>query len=690
MRKETNMSTFLFTLLIHVIYHFLVQNRELCSLSINTSHNTLGVRQLRIVLHKEWNKRQNNCFLKKWKIQKIRKGKRTDRRYRQYRQYQQCRQYEIKSKELKNSEIWRIRREIEKEIEKKNIKQILQERFENINREELNKYNSFSYIYSKEELNEQIEHLCKLFNSLNGKQNDAHRGSDIKLPKLFGLPIAIKDNILTKGIRTTGGSRILSSYKPSYDSTVVSKLKQNGAIIIGKTHMDEFAMGSCTKDVQNPFNENFLSCGGSSGGSGSLVGSRIINCSVGSDTGGSIRTPAAVCGCIGLKPSHGRISRYGLIPYNEETDVVGLIVNNVYDASILLDVLCEEDEQDLTTLQTKNKDKDMTRPREKQNCGNASFRPVSSTSFFERLKQFGRSCEFANNKPLMNFRLCYLSDDLLDSYFVDRIIKDNYKEVIKNVKKLGGTIKSVKLNNLVDICYVYYMYSMVVAVSNISRFDKISYNAFEQCRPYVEGFGKDPVQEGEKIRSATTIAEFRSQLIGEQVLSRIIGGSLLFEYFHKVNIRNVFISVQHQLRKTLKKIFQHADCILLPSYPHSGTLKEGVNGTSVNGSSMNGTNVNGTSMNGTNVNGDLNNVVTNSPRYNFYMKELFSVIASVSGFPSMIIPSGHFTEQLNEPLSFQVVSNQFDELSMLKIALAYKEKMNVNELLAEHLCKRKK
>ena len=265
-----------------------------------------------------------------------------------------------------------------------------------------------------------------------------------KSGKMFGVPIVLKDNVNTKGIKTTASSKMLENYVPIYDATIVTKLKNAGAIIIGKSSMDELAMGgtnltAATGSVKNPYDTNRMS-GGSSGGSASLVGKGVVTMAIGSDTGDSIRKPAAFCGCVGLKPTYGRISRYGIIPYSSSLDHVGCFTGSVKDAAIALEVLAGRDDLDMTS----------------------SYEPVDNYSEFLSGDIKGKKIAILKN----------VTDNISN---VD--VLKCFDESIEKLKQQGAIVEEVILNEklMLAILPTYYLIANCEATANHANLNGICY-----------------------------------------------------------------------------------------------------------------------------------------------------------------------------------------------------------------------
>lgn len=263
-----------------------------------------------------------------------------------------------------------------------------------------------------------------------------------------GLPIAVKDVICTKGVETTAASKILKGFIPPYDATVISKLKKAGAIIIGKTNLDEFAMGSSTensafKTTKNPWDTSRVP-GGSSGGSAAAVASNMCLAALGSDTGGSIRQPASLCGVVGLKPTYGTVSRYGLMAMASSLDQIGVFAKTVEDAEILFNIISGYDEMDSTSIQTSN---------------------LKSQNDNEKFPAQGR--------PASGWKL-----GIPREYFgegLDAEVKKIIEEAIEKIKKEGNEIIEISLPNTEYALPVYYNIMAVEVASNLSRYDGIKY-----------------------------------------------------------------------------------------------------------------------------------------------------------------------------------------------------------------------
>lgn len=335
---------------------------------------------------------------------------------------------------------------------------------------------------------------------------------------LAGVPIAIKDNICTKGIKTTCASKILGDFKPVYNATVIEKLEQAGAIVIGKLNMDEFAMGSTNETsyygtVRNPWDTNKVP-GGSSGGAAASVAANEIPMALGSDTGGSIRQPAAHCGVTGLKPTYGTVSRYGLIAYASSLDQIGPIAKDVVDCAALFDVICGKDDKDGTSLDIKYE------------------------SILDSLNGNIKGMKIALPKE------CF--DKGLESQ-----VKTSVLSMAEDLKNLGAKIEYIEMPFLDYVIPTYYILASAEASSNLSRFDGVKY-----------GF------RGENFDGLTDMYNVtRSEGFGDEVKKRILLGNFVLSSGYYDAYYRKALQVKSLISKRFNEIFEKYDAILCPTSP---------------------------------------------------------------------------------------------------------------------------
>jgi len=393
------------------------------------------------------------------------------------------------------------------------------------------KFNS-GEVSSKEIVQEKILRINQLdptlntFLTLNSEQAlkraefiDNQRASGEHLPPLAGIPLAIKDNLCTKGIKTTCASKILGNFVPPYESTVTERLLNSGAVIIGKTNMDEFAMGSSTENsafgpTLNPWNTSKVP-GGSSGGSAASVAAGLCFGSLGSDTGGSIRQPASFCGVVGMKPTYGRVSRWGLIAFASSLDQVGPFSNNVSDAAEILQVISGKDVLDSTTVDT----------------------PVPN--YLESLV-----------KSIKGLKI-----GLIDNCFQHEGLATDVKEsVLKSaslLENLGAEIFNVTCPRFNDGIATYYVIAPSEASANLARYDGVKY-----------GFRSD-----EEKSLIEMTSKSRAQGFGSEVKRRILIGTYALSagyvdaYYKKAQ------QVRTLIRKDFDEAFKKVDILLAPTSP---------------------------------------------------------------------------------------------------------------------------
>ncbi len=326
--------------------------------------------------------------------------------------------------------------------------------------------------------------------------------------KLAGIPVAIKDNISTKGIRTTCASKMLENYVPPFDAHVVERIKEEGGIIIGKTNMDEFAMGTTTETsyfgvVRNPYDLERVA-GGSSGGSGACLHDESV-LALGSDTGGSIRCPASFCGVYGLKPTYGLVSRYGLIPYANSLEQIGPMANSVEDLALLLEVIAGRDERDST------------------NAGvDFKFEPEDKRYRIGVVKEM------------------VARDDVMDVF----------NEVLEVIRGKHEVVE-VSLSSLKYSLPAYYVIAMSEASSNLARYDGVRY-----------GYSLDRLDTWTKYFS-----KVRAEGFGEEVKRRIMLGTYALSagYYGRYYLKA--LRVRTLVKNDFQRAFKDCDLLISPTMP---------------------------------------------------------------------------------------------------------------------------
>ncbi len=334
---------------------------------------------------------------------------------------------------------------------------------------------------------------------------------------LLGVPIAIKDNICTRGITTTCASKMLENFVPPFDATVITKLKEAGAVILGKTNLDEFAMGSSTENsaffpTHNPWDLERVP-GGSSGGSAAAVAAGFCAAALGSDTGGSIRQPASFCGVVGLKPTYGRVSRYGLVAFASSLDQIGPLTRSVKDAALILQVIAGKDEKD-------------------------------STSVPEEVPDYLKDLDMDISGATIGLPEEYFSEGLSEE------VKTRIEEAVKIFEEMGLKVKKIKLPHTPYAVAAYYIIAPAEASSNLARYDGVKYGLRVE--------GKDLIDMYKKTRS---------QGFGPEVKRRIMIGTYALSagyydaYYKKAS------QVRTLIARDFAEAFKEVDFIIGPASP---------------------------------------------------------------------------------------------------------------------------
>jgi aspartyl-tRNA(Asn)/glutamyl-tRNA(Gln) amidotransferase subunit A len=435
------------------------------------------------------------------------------------------------------------------------------------------------------------------------------------LPPLAGVPIAVKDNICTRGIRTTASSRILDTFVPPYDATVAARLEAAGAVIIGKTNCDEFAMGSSTENSafgpsRNPWALDRIP-GGSSGGSAVAVAARMAPIALGSDTGGSIRQPAALCGVVGLKPTYGRVSRYGLIAFASSLDQVGPISRTVYDTAAVLAAIAGAD-------------------------------PADSTSSAQPVPDFTA----ALTNDIGGVRVG-VPQAILD-HGVDEGVTRAFEAALERLEARGASLVDIDLPHAGYGIPVYYLVATAEASSNLARYDGVRYGL--RVDDSAEGTGQplraprspaeqsmdEPGSSGDPGSDLLRMYErTREAGFGAEVKRRIMLGTYVLSagYYEAYYLKAQ--RVRTLIRGDFERAFEVADVVATPTSPTAAFRL------------------------GDRIHDPLQ----------MYLADVFTVTAPLAGLPAISVPCGFTPDRL--PVGLQLTGRLFDEETLLRVADAY-------------------
>ncbi len=377
-----------------------------------------------------------------------------------------------------------------------------------------------AYLAEIEKKNKDLNAYLEVFDDALEQAAEADRkrniskSQNLKISPLLGIPIALKDNILVKGKRVSASSKILTGYVAPYDSTVVAKLKAQGAVLLGRTNMDEFAMGSSTETSafgpsRNPHDTSRVP-GGSSGGAAAAVAANLALAALGTDTGGSVRQPASLCGVAGLKPTYGSISRSGIIAMGSSLDIIGLLTKTVEDSELLFDAIQGRDPLDSTSVNL----------TAKRSTLNAKHLVVGVPRGFLEMKG------------------------------LDADVLANFNSSVKKLTKLGHTVRDISLPTIPHSLEVYHIVMPAELSTNLSRYDGVKYGLHrdgatllgDYVRTRTEGFGWEA---------------HRRMLLGAYVLS----SGYYDAYYRKAT------SVRTFIEKEFADAFGQVDCIATPTTP---------------------------------------------------------------------------------------------------------------------------
>lgn len=463
--------------------------------------------------------------------------------------------------------------------------------------------------------------------------------------KLVGVPIAIKDNICTKGTRTTCGSKMLENFVPTYNAFAVEKLEEAGLVIIGKTNMDEFAFGCTTEHsafgaTKNPVNTECVP-GGSSGGSAAAVAAGMVPLALGSDTGGSVRQPASHCGVVGFKPSYGSVSRYGLVAFASSMDQIGPMGRNVEDVTALFDIIQGYDCKDSTSvsLEEIRKCNDNVEDNLFNICGNSKedidIDVDNTTNASEKI--------FTDKKSIEAARAIFKGKKIgiPEEYFKDGIdeeVKNKVFAVADELKKAGAVVEYFSLKLWEYVVPTYYIIACGEASSNLERFDGVKYG--------IRSENYSNLDEMYKLS--------RTKGFGEEVKRRIMLGTFVLSEGYYDDYYLKALKVRNLIKKEFDAAFEKYDMIFSPVAPTTApklrSLEE-----------------------------DLSEEMK-QPEFDtlkMYMSDVYTVASNLCGFPAISVPCGSernmakVSKEMDMPVGVQFIGKAFDDYKIINMAAAY-------------------
>jgi len=443
---------------------------------------------------------------------------------------------------------------------------------------------------------------------------DRRRARGEKLGKLAGLPVAVKDNLCTRGQPTTCASRMLERFVPPYDATVIARLKAADAIILGKTNLDEFAMGGSTETsalgrTRNPWDLNRIP-GGSSGGAAACVAARMVPLSVGTDTGGSIRQPAALCGVTGLKPTYGRVSRFGLVAFASSLDQIGPLAQTAEDCALLLEVLAGHDPKDATSID----------------------RPVPAYS--ETIRE-----------PLKGLRIGWVREHLGEGVSPD--VAAAIEEAIKVFESFGAEVHEVELPHARYAVATYYIIACSEASSNLARYDGVHYGYrtdektmladLAEERRSLQQAGKTDALDDLDSALVRMYRKTRAEGFGAEVKRRIMLGTYALSagYYDAYYLKA--LKVRRLIRQDYDEAFRNVHLIVGPVTP---TPAFGI---------------------GEKINDPLA----------MYLFDLFTVGTNLAGLPAISVPCGFSRDGM--PIGLHLQAPPLEEERLLRAAYMFQQ-----------------